>query len=279
MVDRLSHYPWLQHMLRLGILAPLSLLAGLLEAQAYSICYRADAAPFSYLGDDGNPTGYTVELCQLVAERRGSMPEMVRVTSENRFQTLQDGRCDMLCEATSVTMKRRRSGVEFSLITFLTGTALLFPRSLLDDAHGSVPIVVGFLEGTTTHDKWRARQLVSGEGIPFEFKPQQSHQVAIDALKSGALGAYLADREIIEGILRDNPSIAETHILGEDSLSYEPYAIAVKTGNDDIRIQIDDVLAELFRSGQIFDLIAQYVPNRLYDSRLKDLFLIQSLPE
>lgn len=266
-------------MLRAVIIATMSLPVGMPGAQASSICYRADAAPFSYVAEDGRPTGYTVELCRLVAEREGAPPELVQVTTENRFEALQDGRCDMLCEATSVTMKRRRSGVEFSLITFLTGTALLFPRSLLEKSHQTEPIHVGFLEGTTTHDKWRARKLVSGEGIPFEFRPQKSHEIAIKALNSGELGAYLADREIVEGILRDNPSIAKTHILGEDSLSYEPYAIAVKTGNDDLRIRIDDVLAELFRSGRIFELIAQHVPNRLYDSRLKDLFLIQSLPE
>lgn len=266
-------------MLRLCIVTALALSVSLPEAWASSICYRADAAPFSYLGEDGQPTGYTVELCELVAQRDGGKPDMVPVTAEDRFQALKDGRCDMLCEATSVTMKRRRSGVEFSLITFLTGTALLFPRSLLDKTDQSQPVLVGFLEGTTTHDKWQSNQLVSGEGIPFEFRPQKSHETAVEALNNGELGAYLADREIVEGILRDNPKIAETHILGEDSLSYEPYAIAVRTGNDDMRIKIDDVLAELYRSGKIFDLIAQYVPNRLYDARLKDLFLIQSLPE
>ncbi len=67
--------------------------------------------------------------------------------------------------------------------------------------------------------------------------------------------------------------------MGQGSLSYEPYAIAVRLGDDDLRIRIDDVLAELFRSGEIFELIATHVPNRLHDSRLKDLFLIQSLPE
>jgi polar amino acid transport system substrate-binding protein/glutamate/aspartate transport system substrate-binding protein len=281
LVDRLPNHSGLQYvlMLRCALSAALALAITAPQAWSLSICYRADAAPFSYLDANGRPTGYSVALCRLVAERDGAPPKMVQVTAEERFKALDAGSCDMLCEATTVTMNRRRNGVEFSLITFLTGTALLFPRSLLEESERAGPVRVGFLEGTTTHDKYESRMLVSGDGVAFEFRPQASHEDAVEGLKTGELGAYLADREIIEGILTNNPTIAKTHVLGADSLSYEPYAIALKTGNDDILIKIDDVLADLFRSGQIFDLIAEHVPNRLYDARLKDLFLIQSLPE
>lgn len=263
---------------RVLFVAMLAMPSTALADQAFKICYRTDAAPFSYLDGNGTPAGYTVDICNLVARDLNLRPEMVAVTSESRFDFLQEGRCDVLCGATTVTMVRRQS-VEFSLITFLTSSALLYPRSLQDKQGSARIVTVGYLRGTTIEDHHSAGTLTGGDRENFKFVAYGSHGEAKAALRNGALDGYVADREILEHILLSIDGLAETHRISGSSITYEPYAIAVRMGDDERRIAIDRVLADLFRSHEINDILAEHVPTRRDDEFLSRLFTIQALPQ
>lgn len=274
---------------RLHLVLRVAIAAGLISflatfAQAgedYKICYRADAAPFSFMADDGAPRGYSVDLCRHALASLGTEdPEMVPVTAEDRFDRLiKDQACHVLCEATTVTM-RRRQDMEFSLITFLTGAAFLFPKSLLIETEKTEAVMkVGFLEGTTVHENSENGGFVNGATFNFSFEPVESHEAAVLGLTDGTLQGYVADREILEQILAESPSLAELYQVGRQSLSYEPYALAVRMGDDRTRTAIDEVLAELYRTGEIRKILSEYIPQRRFDPILMNLFELQSLPE
>lgn len=100
--------PRLFHILRALSVAALSLQCGLATAEDLAICFREDAPPFSYLDETNKPAGYSFDLCQSVAEAIGAPdPQLVPVTVENRFDRLNEGACDLLCGATTMTIKRR----------------------------------------------------------------------------------------------------------------------------------------------------------------------------
>ncbi|MFL4468511.1 transporter substrate-binding domain-containing protein [Tateyamaria armeniaca] len=243
------------------------------------LCYREDAAPFSYLSDAGEPTGYSVDLCMRVAEELNvAEPRMVKVTSKNRFDYL-GKECAILCEATTMTLERRRD-MEFSLIVFLTGTALLYPKELPEaNYENTQTMTVGLLSDTTTHHRYLSGNLIGGRTWQFDFRTVDSHEIAAEGLRSGELQAYIADREILEFFLEENTQMKEDFQIGLRSLSYEPYALAVATGDDEIRNAIDTTLVHLFRSGEIRDILGEHVPNRRFDPLLMDLFRIQMLPD
>lgn len=270
----------LKRMLLLFASLPFLMASPAIAQDSYKICYRSDAAPFSYVDDAGTVRGYSVDLCRRVLAEFGSPePEMVLVTAEDRFEQLKSGTCHLLCEATTVSMKRREE-MEFSLITFLTGATFLFPNAMLNGStEAGAAITVGFLEGTTAHEKYKSGQLVGGSTYDISFKPVGSHEDAKTLMLSGGLQAYVADREILERILTEELKLAENFQVGSKSLSYEPYALAVDMGNDELRTRVDAVLATLFRSGEIKDILAEYIPQRRFDPILLDLFELQSLPE
>lgn len=248
-------------------------------ADTLKICYRDDAAPFSYISEAGEPAGYTVDLCLRVATSLNTEPGMIKVTSENRFEELIKGSCNLLCGASTVTMERRET-VEFSLITFVTGSALLYPDGLLSKNKSGTGVRVGYLRGTTVEDQRRAGTLIGGDKANFEFVAYSSHEEAQAALDQGDLQSYIADREILDLILQRNPELAKTHRVTSKSITYEPYAIAVRLGDDDLRIAIDRVLADLFRKPEAMrELLLKYIPNRSDDPLLETLFEIQSIPE
>ena len=84
--------------------------------------YREDARPFAYTGDDGKPTGYSVDLCTRiaasVARQLGLLnlqTKWVKVTPENRISSVVNGTVDLECGSTTASLSRQEL-VDFSLM-------------------------------------------------------------------------------------------------------------------------------------------------------------------
>jgi ABC-type amino acid transport substrate-binding protein len=93
--------------------------------------YRADAQPFSYRDESGNPAGYSVALCQGIADGLKTdlglanlSIEWVPVTIDDRFSAVQQGKVDLLCGADTETLSRRKE-VSFSLPIYPSGIGAL----------------------------------------------------------------------------------------------------------------------------------------------------------
>ena len=93
--------------------------------------HRESSRPFSFVGDDGKPAGYSVDLCMSVAASVGkelALPNLqvkwVKVTVENRMQAVTAGTIDLECGSTTASLSRQER-VDFSNLTFADGGSLL----------------------------------------------------------------------------------------------------------------------------------------------------------
>ena len=93
--------------------------------------YRTDARPFSFKDASGNPTGYSVDLCQGLQESVKSelnIPslkvEWVPVQVDERLSAIQEHQVDVLCGAMSITLGRRKQ-VDFSVPIFPGGVGVV----------------------------------------------------------------------------------------------------------------------------------------------------------
>ena len=120
--------------LALAVMAPAMAMADTLatvgQSGVFTIGYRTDAAPFSF-ETDGQPTGYSVELCAEIGKAvgehlgRGDLNVVYKpVTAETRFSSIESGKIDILCGATTKTLGRSER-VGFTQLTFVTGASLL----------------------------------------------------------------------------------------------------------------------------------------------------------
>jgi polar amino acid transport system substrate-binding protein/glutamate/aspartate transport system substrate-binding protein len=244
--------------------------------------YREDAAPFSFADASGLPAGYSVALCQVVAsavrsqlQREDIRIEYVLVTTENRFELLQSGGIDLLCGASSVTLERRRQ-VDFSLLTFVTGSSVLYRKDGPSNFLDLVGQKVGVRAGTTTEEGLERALLEAG--IEAEVVEVESHDEGLRGLEAGELAAYFADRAILMllGTGADNPG---NLILSDRFFSYEPYALALQHGDNDFRLLVDSALARLYRSPDIAKIYnASFGSGRMSDL-LRAVFTLQALPE
>ncbi len=270
-----------------GALAAGSAAAGVLdrakETGELRIAFRADAQPFSYRTADGQPAGYSVALCQMVAREAAAAVGRdklevvpVAVAADERLSAVPDGRADILCEATTVTFERR-AAMDFSLLTFATGATLLYPVDGATNFEELGGKKVGVLGGSTTESG--LREALERAGIAAEVVAVPSHTDGIERLAGGEFAAYFGDGAILLYHLMQSP-FRDRLRLSDKVLSFEPYALGLPKGDDAFRLVVDRTLARLSRGGGVARLFEENFGAGAAPSDLvKAMWILNSIPE
>lgn len=262
-------------------MAPRAAAAGTLdrvkETGVFRVGYRADARPYSYIDRTGHPAGYVVDLCRQVAAALGPgvRTDYVLLHAGERFQSVHDGKVDILCDPSSVTIARREI-VDFSIPTYLDGAGVLSRKSApvqkFEDLAGKR---VGVLTGTTTERL--LHQSLDTLGLTATVIPVRDHRNGMELVQDAKLDAYVADRGILAAMLRQRGRPGFT--LSKRYFSYETYALALPRDDSAFRLLVDKTLAALYRSGRIKAILAKTFGNAPLDPMLESMFVINSLPE
>lgn len=246
--------------------------------------YREASIPFSYLGDNRQPAGYSVELCQRVAEsvkRQLGLAELkinwVLVTPGNRVEKLNGGEIDLECGSTTNTLSRQEQ-VSFSLLTFADGGSLLMK---IDSGLGSLADMngrrIGVVPGTTTEGSLQAA--LGRGGIRAELVKLKDHAEGLAAVMDGRIDAYASDRVILVGLVLGSGNQKSLR-LSQELYSYEPYALMLRRNDSPFRLAVNRELARLYRSEEIYAIYDRWLgvlgtPGPL----LKALYFLNGLPE
>jgi ABC-type amino acid transport substrate-binding protein len=253
------------------------------QDKALRIAYRDDAPPFSFTDSTGLPVGFMVDLCQSVAKHIGEQLNIsdlkvtyVLVTAANRFDAIENGKADLLCEPTSATLSRREH-IDFSIATFVDGASLLVAGDGPGDFGALSGKKIGVLAGTTTEQG--LRDTLASASIAAEVVPAKTHEEGLAMLDKGEIVAYFADRAILS-YLASKSSDSSKLRLADNYFSLEPYALALARGDEDFRLAVDRALSHIYRSGEIATVFAHTFGNDAPPSdTLKTLYLVSALPD
>ncbi len=253
------------------------------KEQTVRIAFREDAPPFSMKGPGAEPVGLIVNLCQAVVAdmaKQLNLPGLkvtyVPVTSTNRFEAIQKNKADILCEATSATLARRKM-VDFSLSTFVDGASLMIradgPKSFAELAGRKI----GVLGGTTTEQA--LRNSLTKANITADVVLLKNHDEGVKMLVDNGISAYFADRAILQYLFMKTPAGANL-LLSDDYLTVEPYALALPRGDDDLRLAVDTGLSHIYRSGEIVRIFSNnFGPQAVPSPMLQTLYMLTGLPD
>ena len=244
--------------------------------RAFRIGYRADAKPYSYQDDNGQPAGYIVDLCLEVAAALGA-EHRPAVSSgypaDQRFESVRDGRVDILCDPSSVTLPRREI-VDFSLPTFLDGAGVHFAHRQagpqfrgLSPASGSACSAAPPPSATlrTSLDELNSRR-------PSYTVPD--HRAGLDLLYGRqARRLFRRSRHHRRACCRraDGPGFA----ISKQYFSYETYALALPRDDGAFRLLVDRTLAQLYRTGKINAILEKTFGKAPLDELLKAMIVHQ----
>jgi ABC-type amino acid transport substrate-binding protein len=253
------------------------------QDKALRIAYRDDAPPFSFTDQAGLPAGFMMDLCRAVAKHIGEQlnvgdlkVDYVLVTAANRFDAIENGKADLLCEPTSATLSRREQ-MDFSIATFVDGASLLVAGDGPGDFAALSGKKIGVLGGTTTEQS--LRDTLASANITAEITPAKTHEEGLAMLDKGEIVAYFGDRAILSYLATKSSDSSKLR-LADDYFSLEPYALALAHGDEDFRLAVDRALSHIYRSGEIAQVFARTFGAGMQPSdTLKTLYLVSALPD
>jgi ABC-type amino acid transport substrate-binding protein len=257
-------------------------LADVKKRGALRIGYSETSVPFSFKDKDGQPSGYSVELCKRIATaittKSGAAVkvEWVPLTPATRLDAVATGKVDMECSTATVTLSRRET-VDFSLPIFVDAATVMSrgtAAKALSDLQGKK---IAVAEGTTTVaalEGGLAKRFIKAEIVKTKTVAE-----GFDLLKEGKVDALASDRTALVGTFLRGGGAEGLGVLSED-LSYEPYAIVLRKGDADMRLMVDRVLAQIYRTGEIEAIYTRWLgPLGAPSVGLMGMYLLNGLPE
>jgi glutamate/aspartate transport system substrate-binding protein len=250
----------------------------------FTIGYRESSPPFSFVGPDKRPVGYSIDLCMHIAgavQKRLGMADLklnwVPVTPENRMQAVMQGTVDIECGSTTINLSRQEQ-VDFSLMTFIDGGTLLTLASSNIRGFGDLANKkIAVAPGTTTERS--LAEFLKTEFVSAQTVPVKDHAEGLAALQGGRADAYASDRTILIGLALTSGD-PKRFSIGTSSFSYEPYALMVRRNDAAFRLAVNRSLAELYRAGKIVPVFDKWFgafgsPSVL----LQAMYKVNGLPE
>ena len=215
---------------------------------------RDAARPFSYLNDQKQSVGYSVDLClNAVDEIKRELKisdlkvQYKLVSGPERIPKLLAGEIDLECGSTTNT-KARQEKVDFSYTFFVAAMRVLTPKNVhvesIKDLNG---LNIALSKGTTSEKLFR--QLEGGE-LQAKLESYASNTDAYKALKEGKARAFPQDDSLLIGLASNDNALDALAVSGL-ALSVEPYAIMMRKGDAPLQQLVDRSLARLYASGEI----------------------------
>lgn len=253
-------------------------------SKTIALGYRETSIPFSYTGDDNQPWGYSVDLCTKVASaiiKQLGLEELqlqwVAVTPETRIDRLKSGAIDLECGSTTSSLSRMEE-VDFSLPTFVDGSSYVARRASgirrFEDLTGKRIAVAAGTTSERTIVEALARHKVSALLVKVS-----DHQQGLAAMVQGKVDAYVSDRSLLIGLALDSGNQSDW-VLGQETFSYEPYALMLRRNDADFRLAVNRELARLSRSREMYAIYDRWFgmlgrPG----AQLESLYFLNGLPE
>jgi polar amino acid transport system substrate-binding protein len=219
-----------------------------------------DYPPFNYAGPGGNPTGLNVDLARMMCEEL-----KVNCTIQmRRFDTLVDAlaenRGDAVIASLAVTSEARRR-IDFTDPYYRSPARFVARReSTIEDVRPErlegrkVAVVAG-----TAHEAY-----LKSFFTEVELRPSPNAEAAREALRRGEVDLLFGDGIALAFWLNGSDSAACCVFKGgpftESRYFGEGVGIAVRRGNETLRLALNWALFRLWEKGQFTDLWLRYFP-------------------
>jgi ABC-type amino acid transport substrate-binding protein len=253
-------------------------LARIADAGRIRLGYRVDASPFSYRDDSGDPAGYSIALCQKIADAVKDdlrIPkltmEWVPVTTSQRFEAVRQRTIDMLCGADTISITRRRM-VAFSIPIFPGGIGVL----LRSDAPPRLKEVLTG-KGQTFHPTWRAsasevlqfkafaavssttaeswlHDRINDLKVVTTVAPVPTYDAGMNAVLERRADALFGERAILLALAHRRADV----VVLDRLFTYEPLAFTLPAGEEPFRLIVDRTLAQFYAFGPLHGLYARW---------------------
>jgi ABC-type amino acid transport substrate-binding protein len=223
------------------------------EAPSATLTIATDAtfAPFHFVDDSGQPSGFDVELAKLLADDAGFDPEVIVLPYAQLFSGLTSGTHDVVAATTGITAERQKI-FRFSEPYFTTCQVAVVrldhwePESLADLSGRRIGA-----SGSGT--SMAAMQTI--DAIHVQTEDGQS----LEALKVRSIDAWIVDE--FDGVQAARESNGRLTVLGEGVAS-ERYGFVIAGNNVSLQEQLNESLRAAMQDGSVQRMLVEFGVNR-----------------
>jgi polar amino acid transport system substrate-binding protein len=240
-----------------------------MEAGVLKVSSDANYAPQSFLDDDGNWTGFDIDVAREVAKRLGVELEMMHIDWDMITGGNWSARWDVSIGSMTVTEERTE------ILWFVTPyyyTPCGFAVHADNTSFTSVDDLAGTTIGVgteTTYERWLNKDLkIAVEGYDLVFADWEAGEVRPYSTDSEAIqDLALGDGVRLDAAMSAIPTLQEAidtgqplKLLGEPTF-YEPLSFALDKSrgpSDKMLAKLNEIVAEMHADGTLTELSMQY---------------------
>ena len=225
---------------------------GLTTEGTLVVGFDAEYPPYGYMDDNGDYTGFDLELAEAVCEIEGWELVKTPIDWDSKDMELNSGNID--CIWNGFTMDGREDSYTFS-VPYVDNSQVI---CVSDDAGiASLEDLEGKIVGVQADSAALTLLEEGGDQADLaatfgELQQFADYNTAFAELQAGSLDAVAIDVGVAQYQIKGR----EGYSILEESLNSEKYAVGFKKGNQDLADIINDDLAILYDEG-IFDELAE----------------------
>ena len=232
--------------------------AGALEGEesgnTFTVGFDQDFPPFGYVGDDGEFTGFDIEMATECAKRMGKEIKLQPIDWDAKDMELESGTID--CIWNGFTMNGREDQYTWS-DSYMDNTQVVIVKkdsgieTLADLSGKIVEVQKESSAQSALEDEEHAELLASFGG----FLQVAEYNTAFMDLESGAVDAIAIDIGVANFQLEGKE---DDYVILEEVISSEQYAVGFLKGNEALRDEVQSTLLEMAEDGTFAEISDRY---------------------
>ena len=231
---------------------------GEVDADTFVMGIDPEYPPFSYLGDDGEYTGFDVEICKAACEELGWNFEVFGVNWDEKLVQLDADECDCVWSGMTILDSMKEAGYTLSAPYFYNAQVIMVKEG--SDIKSSADLagkVVAVQLGTS------GEAMLAEDGDQAELTTTFAELTTCDSflkcfteLGGGAVDAVIVDKPVADSYAAEN----EGFVVLDEQLGAEEYGIAFRGGEDGQTLcdLIEGAVAKLVEDGTYAKIAEKY---------------------
>ena len=216
----------------------------------------AEYPPFSYLGEDGQYTGFDVEVCKAVCDLLGWDLQVFGVNWDQKLVQLDAKECDCVWSGMTILDSMKEAGYVISTPYYDNTQVIMVKegsdiKSSADLAGKVVAVQLGTSGEALLADGGDLADLAATFA---DLTTCDSFLKCFTELGGGAVDAVIVDKPVAVSYAESNKGFT----VQDEGLGAEQYGIAFRAGDEELCATVEDAVAQLVANGTYAEIAAKY---------------------
>ncbi len=223
------------------------------ERKTFTVGFDAEFPPYGYMDENGDYTGFDLELAAEVCARRGWELVKQPIDWDSKDFELSSGSID--CIWNGFTMNGREDAYTFS-VPYVDNSQVFVVKA--DAGITSFADLAGKLVGVQKDSS--ALAALEGDAAELaasfaELNQYADYNTGFMDLESGAIDALAVDIGVADYQIA---SRRDGYVILDEKLATEQYGIGFLLGNEELKDQVEETLLEMAEDGKFMEIAEKY---------------------